>query len=161
MITITLKNPSHFTEANVRVNPTGETEISKCTVYTLKRKLCTGGKDCHCPRNALGAYMDPDAYPKVIARGEKVFIDMGSGVASMKKAAEPIPVKKVVKSSSEVNSINFNELESIIMIGGGRFLKELLTDAEQHKLFTIIRGIKDEQHKGIIIEESCSISSDI
>lgn len=154
MITITLKNPSHLTEANVRVNPTGETEISKCTVYTLKRKLCTGGKDCHCPRDALGGYTDPTTYPKVIVRDEKVFIDMGTGVASTKKAVEsPAPVKKIVKSSDEANSINFNELESIIMIGGGRFLKELLTDAEQHKLFTIIRGIKDEQRDGIIIEE--------
>jgi hypothetical protein len=151
MITITLENPSHLTKANVRVNPTGETEISKCTVYSLKRKLCTGDKNCHCPRNALGAYTDPSAYPKVIVRGEAVFIDMGSGIASTKAPAEVS--KKVIKSSDEVNNINFTELESIIMVGGALYLKEMLTDVEQQKLFTIIRGIRDERRKGVTIED--------
>lgn len=153
MITITLKNPSHFTEANVRVNPTGETEISKCTVYSLRRKLCNGGKDCHCPRNALGAFSDPVAPPQVIVRGEKVFIDMGAGItAAVKQPEVPKIVKKIV-SSDEANCINFTELEAIIMIGGTRYLKEILTPTEQQKLFTLIRGIRDEQRDGIIVED--------
>ncbi len=145
MITIELKNAKHNTSARVRVNPTGETEINHGPAYNLRKKLCPN-KDCDCGKNELGA-VGPDN-PQVVKRGNKCFIIMGEIQTrkDMRKSEEK-------ETRNETDMIHYGDLERLIMIGGARFTGELLSDAEQTKLFALIRGIRDEQKYGVKIPD--------
>jgi hypothetical protein len=155
MVTITLKNAKHNTTARLRVEPVGETEVSRATLSGLRRKLCPNKFECDCGKDLLGAAGEGN--PVVEYRSGRYIILMNQPVAPVKSAAAEVPYKrekaKKIVAGEEVNAINFSELESIINIGASHFLKEPLTEQEQHKLFTIIRGIRDEQNGKDVVED--------
>ncbi len=146
MITIELKNIVHKTTARVRVNPTGETEINHGPVYNLRKKLCPN-KECTCGKNELGA-VGPDN-PKVEKRGGSCYIIMAASASTDSRTPKEIRESEKLETRDETDMIHYGDLERHIMIGGCRFLDDILTDSEQTKLFTLIRGLRNEQKYGI------------